>query len=64
MSERFTLTIDMGNAAFADEPATELARILRQVTQNLADRDLPAAGHRHPLGDANGNRVGSYIITN
>jgi hypothetical protein len=27
--ERVTITLETGNAAFSDEPATEIARILR-----------------------------------
>lgn len=51
-----TLTIETGNAAFADgERAAEVARILRYAT-NLIER----GSHSGPLRDMNGNTVGRY----
>ena len=51
---RFTLTIDLDNAAFDDAPMTELARILRRLAAR-AERGEDVTG---ALWDANGNRVG------
>jgi hypothetical protein len=59
MTERLTITIETGNAAFADDPCRELARILR------AQADLIESGmatDETPLRDVNGNRVGVCII--
>lgn len=53
-----TITIQMDNAAFADEPATELARILR----NLAER-IEEGSTESRLRDINGNHVGQFTIT-
>lgn len=49
----FTLTIETENAAFANNMAGEVARILREA----ADR-LEAGGEVGVLRDANGNKVG------
>ena len=51
------IQITMNNAAF-DEPATELARILRE----LADDVEQGQGAKN-LRDINGNKVGSFEIT-
>ena len=60
MTERLTLFIETGNAAFDDNPATELARILRCYALGLengtADIDY------FPLRDINGNKVGEAQI--
>ena len=57
--EVLTLTLETGNAAFEDTPATEIARILR------AQADLIESGMATdftPLRDINGNRVGVCTI--
>lgn len=52
-SEVFALRIKTGNAAFGDEPGTEIARILRGLADKIED------GHRMVyLTDYNGNTVG------
>lgn len=50
-----------GNAAFEDAPATEVARILREVAKRLEDGDYPDGNV--PVRDVNGNKCGffSYI---
>lgn len=50
---KFTLEINCNNAAFEDGATFEIARILRE----LAD-DLDAGHSTTVLRDANGNRVG------
>ena len=52
------ITIQMDNAAFADEPATELARILRELADAVENG---SEGKR--LLDINGNGVGQFYIT-
>ena len=59
MTERLTITIETGNAAFEDCPATELARILRDYAARL---EQGAIGRDFPLRDINGNRVGAATI--
>lgn len=56
----FELKIKTGNAAFEGDNE-ELARILR----NLADKIiyLPRSGFDGVVTDINGNRVGSYELT-
>lgn len=69
MSHTFTLTIDLGNAAFRegdeddlDTTNAELARIVKKVGNDLAAGrdcvDLP-----QKVRDLNGNTVGNYVIT-
>lgn len=55
MAEQFTLEIETGNAAFSDGPATEIARILRDLAARLERGDFNDEMH---LRDYNGNRVG------
>ena len=55
-----TLTIRMDNAAFADSPGLELARILRDLADK-AERGI-SDGDEYRAMDYNGNRVGSLII--
>lgn len=53
----FTLSIDMDNDAFTDDPNAEVARILRKTAQRIATgRDGGFAM------DANGNSVGAWEI--
>lgn len=54
---RFTMEIDCDNAAFADRPELEVARILADAADRLLKGRL--AG---PCMDANGNRVGSWRL--
>lgn len=55
MKNRFTLTIETDNAAFDDAPASEIARILRQLANDMEQDGAPPSRF---LFDANGNRVG------
>ena len=60
MTERIHIEISTGNAAFSEEPASEIARILRGLA------DLIESGmstDETPLRDINGNRVGFCRIT-
>lgn len=53
----FTMTVDMDNAAFADDP-DELARILAVVRGRVREGETDGR-----CMDVNGNRVGSWEIT-
>ncbi len=52
---RFTLTIDCDNAAFEEQPAQELARILRDVAARIERGTDCGTVH-----DINGNTVGRF----
>lgn len=60
---KFTLSIDMDNAAFDDDqehgyaPRPEVARILRQQADRLEAGDY-YTGHSQTIRDVNGNDVG------
>ena len=55
---KFTCEIDMDNAAFDDCPATEAARILRNVARMVEE----GRGNAKLL-DTNGNTVGKFAVT-
>jgi hypothetical protein len=59
MAERIRINIETRNAAFADEPMAEVARILR-IIANRAERD--GLLDYIPLRDTNGNKVGELQI--
>jgi hypothetical protein len=53
---RFEVKIKCDNAAFEDAPASEVARILRELAERIAPPSV-FYGHAN-LCDANGNVVG------
>lgn len=56
--EQITITLNTGNAAFTEGPATEVARILRDLAGRIErDGDFPAR-----LRDINGNTVGHLTV--
>ncbi len=53
--EQVVITLDTGNPAFDEQPATELARILRELADNIeSDGQCDRT-----LRDINGNIVGN-----
>jgi hypothetical protein len=52
-----TIKIKMDNAAF-DEPAGELARILRDIAERIEQGEIMAFN----LRDVNGNNVGTFQV--
>jgi hypothetical protein len=58
--ENITITIETGNSAFDDEPATEVARILLKLAG-----EFQLFGHSQfsKLYDLNGNPCGRVIVT-
>ena len=58
MAEKITLELTTGNAAFEDEPASEIARILRKAAERIEAGDVDG----FPLHDINGNRCGFLHI--
>lgn len=59
-SGTFVLSVNIGNAAFQDGCGAELARLLREVAQDIEDADVNSI--HGSLRDHNGNKVGSYTI--
>lgn len=56
----FRLTIETVNAAFDDAPASEIARILRDLADKLERDGVPMDGRENwRLRDVNGNTVGT-----
>jgi hypothetical protein len=53
-----SIGIKMDNAAFEDCPASELARILRDLAGQIENGELPPV----TLRDINGNNVGKFMI--
>lgn len=60
----FSLTIDCGNAAFDETPASEVARILRELAHRLEQDGVLSSEHGNAfrLFDSNGNRVGLATV--
>lgn len=56
---QFTMTpLACDNAAFEEQPAAELARILRHIARAVERGDFQGQAV-----DANGNTVGSWLVT-
>lgn len=63
MSQKITITIDTGNAAFDDGAfGIEVARILRNMAEDIADETEPEGINGKRLYDYNGNRVGAVTV--
>ena len=56
----FKAEFSTNNAAFDDMPATESARILRQIADNIESGAQLGGG---AIRDANGNTVGHWELT-
>lgn len=54
---RFTVEIELENAAFHPNPEPEVSRLLRIVAERL--RRGEDVGDGYPIHDINGNRVGT-----
>ncbi len=57
----FVLRISCENAAFADSPGDEVARILEQVAQNIRNGVSEGWGEGF-CRDINGNKVGEWRL--
>ena len=53
-----TVKITTGDAALADDPASETARILADLAGRIKRHGLPDRGDPYTLRDYNGNTVG------
>lgn len=58
--ETWNIWLETGNAAFDDEPATEIAAILRRLAQAFEAGTVH--GDSYPLFDSNGNKCGAITI--
>jgi hypothetical protein len=59
-SMKFTINMTCDNAAFEDEPAPEVARILRSIANKLDERD--GYDKYQTILDVNGNDVGRWRL--
>jgi hypothetical protein len=59
---KFTLTINMDNAAFEPYNGNQLALILERFSKRLEGYDF-TPGEGLPLMDINGNKVGTWEVT-
>jgi hypothetical protein len=59
---KVTITINMDNAAFDEEPRYELARILGGLSSTIELFGIESVS-QDPILDINGNRVGSLSLT-
>ena len=53
----FTLQFETDSAAFDDTPATETARILRQIADRIQDGSFDES-----IRDTNGNAIGGFNL--
>lgn len=60
MAEIWHVQIETGNAAFDDSPATEIARILRDLARRFEEGICDTVN----LYDINGNKVGRCYVSN
>lgn len=59
MTKKLTVTIEMDNAAFAEDAEAEAGRILRGLAERMIRGGFPG---ELPLRDYNGNTVGRATI--
>lgn len=59
---KFTLSINMDNAAFEDNPGAEISRILKQLVNRFEHKPFWSV-YSGGLFDMNGNMVGTFEIT-
>lgn len=57
----FRLVVKMDNAAF-EAPGTELARILRELADDVDDQLNDVSGASANVRDVNGNTVGTWKV--
>lgn len=55
--EQVRITIETGNAAFEDDPRSEIARILRRLAEDFESGADPTL-----VRDINGNTVGGVVV--
>lgn len=60
---KFKLEIDMVNAAFDGNPSRELARLLTVLVGNIKRRPAIRKLDEGRFTDINGNRVGTWEVT-
>lgn len=63
---RLRIDINMENAAFDDDPAEEVRRILHEINGRLTRGEFAETiehGGKHRLLDINGNHCGRFIIS-
>ena len=61
---KFTLEIDMGNAAFEDSNSQEVSLILATLAKEFENIPKFRKGNEGIVFDVNGNRVGRWSVKN
>jgi|3_EtaG_2_1085321.scaffolds.fasta_scaffold00153_4 hypothetical protein len=61
MDATFKMSIYLGNAAFDEDVAGELSKILRLAAVNIANGNVGVLSN---IRDANGNTIGAAVIVN
>lgn len=59
----FQLSFGLDNASFADDPQTEIARILRTVADEIDSQRRTILDVGCIIRDSNGNHVGGCMVT-
>ncbi len=59
---RLTITIDMDNAAFDFDLASEAGRILHVLASHIEEENPIEEGWEKPIMDCNGNHVGQAVV--
>lgn len=57
---KFAVVISLDNAAFDEDPTTEIARLLRDAAGRVDNGFWGENGTAHCLKDINGNTVGHF----
>ena len=60
---KLEITMNLNNAAFEDNGADEIRRILRDYSRSLSDNLQDERWGNKPLVDSNGNHCGTAEIT-
>lgn len=62
MEKVFTLHIRTDNAAFEDDPRTELIRLLKETADRIEKGTLDQVHWFQTIRDINGNDVGQFAL--
>ena len=57
-----TIEIELENAAFEGDPATELVRILKELAKNIENGRVSVSIGSTKIRDVNGNTVGKMTV--
>jgi hypothetical protein len=60
---KITITLDTSNAAFEEDPAAEISRILEALSRSFRAEKRPTDLDGEKLRDINGNTVGQVTVS-